>query len=65
MKVNFETNDLLSMSDAAKALGVTRITLYRWIDSGKIETVSFGGYRAVHIKEIERLKGERGINDRS
>jgi len=56
MKVSFKTEELLSLSDAAKELHVTRMTLYRWIKKGKVETVTFGGYRAIHKSEVERLR---------
>ena len=59
MEITFKSDDILSLADAAKALGVTRITLYRWMDKGKIASVMFGGYRAIPKAEIERLKGVR------
>jgi len=59
MDITFRSTDILSISEAAKELGVTRVTLYRWIDKGKIQSLLFGGYRAIPKTEVERLKGER------
>jgi len=63
MKIELEAQNLLTVDDAAKALGITRITLYRWMDKGKIATAKFGTYRIIPISEIERLKKEREKND--
>jgi len=63
MKVEFETNDLLSISEAIKALGIARMTLYRWMKEGRIHTVMFGGYRAIHRSEVERMQRAKGLND--
>jgi len=60
MDITFKSTDILSISDAAKALGVTRMTLYRWIDKGKIQSLMFGGYRAIPRSEVERLNNEQG-----
>jgi len=56
MEISFKSTDILSISEAAKSLGVTRVTLYRWIDKGKIQSLMFGGYRAIARSEVERLK---------
>jgi len=59
MDITFKSTDILSISEAAKALGVGRMTLYRWINKGKIQSLMFGGYRAIPLAEVIRLKGER------
>jgi excisionase family DNA binding protein len=56
MEITFKSTDILSISEAAKQLGITRMTLYRWIDKGKIQSLMFGGYRAIPVEEVERLK---------
>ena len=58
MEISFRSTDILSVSEAAKSLGVTRVTLYRWIDKGKIQSLMFGCYRAIPRSEVDRLKQE-------
>lgn len=57
MRLVFENTDLISMREAAKALGITAMTLHRWCRKGKIQAVKVGAYRAIPKSEIERLKG--------
>ena len=59
MEITFKSTDILSISEAAKQLGITRMTLYRWIDKGKVQSLMFGGYRAIPVAEVERLKAAR------
>lgn len=56
MKLVFENKDLLSMSEAAKQLGITTMTLHRWCHNGKITAVKVGAYRAIPKSEVDRLK---------
>jgi excisionase family DNA binding protein len=58
MRIELESENLLSMEEAIKELGITRITLYRWIWKGKIASAKFGNYRAIPKEEVERLKNE-------
>jgi excisionase family DNA binding protein len=51
-----KSTDVVSVTSAAKMLGVHRITIYRWINSGKIISVQFGGTTYILKSEIERLK---------
>ena len=44
-----------SVADAAKAIGVSRATLYNYLNDGKIETVKVGGRRLVKIESVKRL----------
>lgn len=59
MRIVFENTDLLSMRKAADALGITKMTLHRWVAAGKLTAVKAGGYRAIPRSEIDRLKAER------
>ena len=52
-------NDLMTVGRAAKKIGKTRMTIYRWIKSGRIISISLGGVVFVPGSEIERLKGEQ------
>lgn len=56
MKLTFESKDLLPMGEAAKLLGISAMTLHRWVLSGQIQAVKVGAYRAIPRSEVERLK---------
>ena len=49
---------LYNISRAAKFLGVTRQTLYRWEKEGKIKFISVGDFQKVSETELKRLRGE-------
>ena len=53
------TDDLLSVGKAAKALGTSRWSVYRWIDTGKILSIRLGGILFIPTSEVERLKNEQ------
>ena len=57
--VTIETDSLMTIKAAAKLAGVTRVTIYRWIDAGRIMTVSFGNIKYVVRDDIERIKEAR------
>ena len=51
-------NKLISISDAARQLGVTKRTLQNWDDSGKLEALrTKGGHRRYRQSEISELQG--------
>ena len=50
---------LLTMSDAARRLGVSRSTATRWADSGSLHVVTFDGRRWVPAVELERIAAPR------
>lgn len=56
MKLIFESKDLVGVGEAAKRLGISPMTLHRWIVSGRIMAIRVGSYRAIPRSEIERLK---------
>ncbi len=58
------TADILSqyyytLSEAAHHLGISRMTLSRWLKSGKIEAYRVGSERMIPKWEIELLKEQR------
>ena len=55
-EVKVTTSDLMSVQDAAKAIGCSRLAVYRWIEKGKIIGLRFGGILFVPVSEVERLK---------
>lgn len=46
---------LLTLTDAARAIGCSRATVSRWADSGRLRTVGGRKARRVPRAEIERL----------
>ncbi|TET25586.1 MAG: helix-turn-helix domain-containing protein [Dehalococcoidia bacterium] len=44
---------------AAEFLGVSRMTLWRWVRSGKIRPIEFDNQRFFHINELQTLKEVR------
>ena len=50
------SEDVRSVTSAANTLGVSRMTIYRWINSKKLYPVNFGGTLYIPVTEIERLK---------
>ena len=44
-----------SVDDAAKAIGIGRVTLYKYINQGLVESVRVGGRRLVKIESVKRL----------
>jgi len=47
----------LTINDAAKVIGIGRVTLYKHINSGLIETVKVGGRRLVKVDSLKKLVG--------
>ena len=50
---------LLTINEAAKALSVSKMTLYRWHQSGILRKVEIGGKRRYRRTDVERLVGFR------
>jgi len=55
MRIVFEDTDFLSMREAAKELGVSVMTLHRWVAKGKIQATRVGTYSAIIKTEIDKL----------
>ena len=45
----------VNATDAAKRLGVSRPTIYRMMDDGKLETISLRGIRRIRLSSIFSL----------
>ena len=58
-EVTLTTDDLMSIKDAAEALNRPRITIYRWVEKGKLLFVKFGGIYYIPVSEVERLKNNQ------
>lgn len=57
-EIMVETGDLLGINEAAKALGIHRITLWRWGRSGKITILHFGNVSYVLRSEVEAIQND-------
>ena len=55
-ELTIRTPDLVTFSEAAKILGVSRPTIYNLIEKQKLHIVAFGRNRYLLRAEIERLK---------
>ena len=56
MEMRVRTDDLVSVANAAGELGRPRITIYRWVERGKIHAVKLGGIIFIPKSEIQRVK---------
>ena len=59
------TDNLITISEAAKRAGVHRVTMHNWIREGRIEVVRIGGrpfIRLVDAESLERLRKPKGAN---
>jgi excisionase family DNA binding protein len=55
------TATLVTLQQAAAAVGVSASTLRRWADEGRIQAVrTAGGHRRFALEDVRRLGGERG-----
>ena len=64
-ELTIKTNDLLTFTEAAKILMISRPTLYKLIKKGILHTVSIGNNRYLMRVEVERLLSEKGLADAS
>jgi len=58
-QIKIQSDDLVTVPEAARRLGRHKMTLYRWIASHKIVAVKLGGILFVPVGEIGRL--QKGI----
>lgn len=58
-ELTVQTDEFVTVPEAAKLLGKPKMTLYRWIEAGKFIAVTFGGILFVPNSEVERLKKEQ------
>lgn len=53
-----DVSDLINLTQAAKYLDVSYMTIYRWKKSGKIKPVYIGGFPYVSLGELVKIKEE-------
>jgi len=54
--ITISAENLLSQAEAAGELGITTMTLWRWIKRGKIIAIKLGRYTLIPASEIKRIK---------
>lgn len=59
IKITLTLENAITQKEAARLLGVTPMTLWRWAQAGKIHAVKFGRYRLIPKSEVERLQQAR------
>ena len=59
MKITVETEELLSIPEAAKLIGISRISAWEWTKNGKMTTIILGGRALVPRSVAEELKRKR------
>jgi len=64
IQITIESGDLYSVSRAAKDLSRARVTIYRWVKTGKILSIKLGGIIFIPVTEVERLYTEMADAER-
>ncbi len=57
-----QSDDVVTVMEAAKVLKVHFTTVYRQITAGKVSSFKFGGIVFIPMREVERLKVAREAN---
>jgi len=60
MEIRVRADDLVSVATAANELGHPRITIYRWVEKGKLIGIKLGGILFIPKSEIDRIKKTKG-----
>jgi excisionase family DNA binding protein len=57
-------SEVLTVSEAARALDVAAQTIREWVDRGKLPAMrTSGGQRIIHRADVERVQRERRAAD--
>jgi len=58
-------NEVVTLAVAAKALGVTRRTVERWVEAGKLTKLKDGSKSCVRMSDVRKLRAEMNgkLND--
>jgi len=55
-KLLVSTDEVLTIPEAAKALKVTTMTIFRWIKAGKINAIKLSYRTLIPKSEVKRLR---------
>jgi len=61
-EIKLQTDDLMSFSEAARVLDVTRVTVYAMIERGELHPFAIADRRYLlreEVEKVERLKNEK------
>jgi len=58
IEIKVTTSDLCSVAEAAKILGRSRLTIYRWIEKDEIAAIKLGGVLFIPRSEVDRKDRE-------
>lgn len=61
-KITITAENLFTIPEAAKELGVHFVTLYRWINKGKVHPFRLAGQVFITTDDVEALKNEKNQN---
>lgn len=62
---NHDVGALLAPGDVAELFGVSRKTVARWADAGKLKAMrTLGGHRRFDAEEVRERLARRGSRDR-
>jgi excisionase family DNA binding protein len=59
IKINAEISDAYSITEAQDLLNKGYATIYRWINTGKIQTVKISNRTLIPKSEIDRINKEK------
>lgn len=55
MRELFKKANALTITEATALLKIKRVTLHRWLKSGRLQSYKLGHHRAIPASEVERL----------
>ena len=60
IRLRLTSDDLVSVAAAAKDIGCTRQTVYRWLRKQKMVSLEIAGQLCIPRDEVERIKNKIG-----
>ena len=64
-EIKLDTDDLMSFSEAARVLNVTRVTVYAMIERGELHPFAIADRRYLFKEEVERLANAKSSSNKS
>ena len=58
-KIAVDTGEVYGATEAARLIGISYATIYRWVKAKKLIVVKLAGRTLVPKSEVERIKAER------